>query len=328
LQTRKNTQKQNNFSHFLDGLRKIRIDVTLLVLLTFILLQAFRLIDLLITNKTVENLLVVPFQLVIFILPAWLFAKYRSPSKPMDYLMKLRMKLPAPYQIPLIVSGIVTLAAGCLLISILCGGTRSLSEGFTLYNTFVSRNSGGFFETLYLILAYAAVPAICEELIYRGILCKEFEKYNVLCGIVASALFFALLHFDFSQLPVYLFAGIFLALSMYATGSVVVPVIIHFFYNLMGLFGQSFLNAFYNITGSIGLFAFLIFILGMLGAALFCAFASKSYRVRALSSSIPDHPLLPHPGRLPSIIAEILLTPWSIAAICFYIVVQIIYSVV
>ncbi len=328
MQTQKNTPKQNSLALFLEGLKKIRIDATLLVLLTFILLQIFRLIDLLITNKTLENILVIPFQLVIFILPTWLFAKFRSPSKPMDYLMKLRMKLPAPYQIPLIASGVVTLAAGCLLISILCGGTSSLSEGFTLYNTFVSRNSGGFFETVYLIIAYAAVPAVCEELIYRGILCKEFEKYNVLCGIIASALFFALLHFDLSQLPVYLFAGIFLALSMYATGSVIVPVIIHFFYNLMGLFGQSFLNAFYNITGSIGLFAFLIFIVGMLGAALFCTFASKSYRVRAEASTIPDHPLLPNPARLPSIIGEILLTPWSIAAICFYIVVLVIYSVV
>ena len=245
----------------------------------------------------------------------------------MDYIKKLRMRRPHAYQMPLIASGIVALSSGWLLLGFLCGGTSSLSDGFTLYNTFISRSGGGFFETLYLIIAYAAVPAICEELIYRGILCREFERHNVLLGIITSAIFFSLLHFDVKQIPVYLFAGIFLALSMYATGSVIVPMIIHFFYNLLGLFGQSFLSAFYNITGSIGLFIFLVFILGMVSAAIFCSSASKSYRIRARAVSIPDRPLLPPPDRLPHLIAEMLMTPWSIAAICFYIVVQVINSV-
>ena len=328
MQAPKNTQRQNSLSLLFEGLKKIRIDVTLPVLLTFILLQIFKIVDLLITNRTLGNILIIPFQIIIFMLPAWLFARFRNPSRPTEYLAKLRIKLPSPYQIPLIASGIITMTCGCLFISMLCGGTNSLSEGFTLYNTFVSQSSGGFLETAYLIIAYAAVPAFCEELIYRGMLCKEFEKHNVFCGIIASAVFFALLHFDVAQFPVYLFSGIFLALSMYATGSVIVPMIIHFCYNIMGLFGQTFLNAFYNITGSLGLFAFLIFTVGMLFSALFCSFASKCYAIRSRSSYIPDRPILPHPSRLPSIIGEILLTPWSIASICFYIVVMVVYSAI
>ena len=238
------------------------------------------------------------------------------------------MKLPATYQIPLIVAAIPLVTFGCLFISIVFGGANSASDGFTLYNTFVSNGSFGFFETIYLIIAYAAVPAICEELVFRAILCREFEKYSPLCAIVASSPFFALLHFDVAQFPVYLFAGILLALSMYATGSVVVPMIIHFFYNVIGLFGQPFLNAFYKVTGgSSGLFAFIVLMLALLFAALFCKFASKSYERRAEFSNMPKRPIIPSADTLVRAVSDILLTPWSVAAICFYIVVIVIYSI-
>ena len=313
----------------LNKLKELKIDATLLVLSTFVLLQIFRVIHLLLPSKTLESIFVIPFQLLIFLIPTYLFARFKDQRSPMNYIMKLRMKLPRLYQLPLIAAAIVTISAGCLLISLAFGGASSTSEGFTLYNTFVSRSNFGFFESIYLIVAYAAVPAVCEELIFRAILCREFERYNVVCAIVASSLFLALLHFDLSLFPVYLFAGIFLALCMYATGSVIVPMIIHFFYNVIGLFGQPYLNAFYEITGgSTGLFAFIVFIIGMLAAALFCTFASKSYKRRAEFSRIPDHPLFPKSDALVHIVSEILLTPWSIAAVCFYIVVIIIYSLI
>ena len=295
----------------------------------FVLLQIFRLIHLFIPSRTVESFLVIPFQLLIFLLPTYLFARFKSPKSPLDYIMKLRMRLPAPNQIPLMLSSLIALISGTLLISMIFGGTQSLSDGFTLYNTFVSQTDFGFFKTIYLIIAYAAVPAICEELVFRAILCREYERFNVLLGILSSSVFFALLHFDLKLFPVYLFSGILLALSMYATGSVIVPVIIHFFFNVVGLFGQPYLSAFYEVTGgSSGLFAFFAFVVFMLSAALFCNFASKSYQRRSKYSNMQNRPLLPSPDTLIHAVTEIFLTPFSVGAICFYIVVVIIYSLV
>lgn len=300
-----------------------------MVLATFVLLQAFRLIHLLLPSKSTESVLVIPFQLIIFLLPAFLFAKFKNPSSPLEYIFRLRMKSPKVYQLPLIAISIPLLASGCLLLSITFGGISSLSDGFTLYNTFVSRTSFGFFETLYLILAYAAVPAICEELIFRAILCREFEKYGPVCAIAISSVFFALLHFDLSLFPVYLFSGILLSLSMYATGSAIVPMIIHFFYNVIGLFGQPFLSSLYEVTGgSLGLFSFIALMFTLLFAALFCHFASKSYERRAKFSNMKKRPILPSQNALVLAVSDILLTPWSIAAVCFYIVVMVIYSLI
>ena len=237
------------------------------------------------------------------------------------------MKAPTVYQIPLIATAIPLLTGGCLLISIVFGGSRTLADGFTLYNTFVSGGGSGFFETLYVTIAYAAIPAICEELLFRAILCREFERYSPFCAVIISSIFFALLHFDVTLLPVYLFSGILLSLSMYATGSVLVPMAIHFFYNVTALFGNSFLNAFYEITGgSLGLFTFIILMLTLLFAAFFCTAASKSYQRRAVTSKIANRPIIPPSNVLIAAVSDVLLAPWSIASVCFYIVVVILYS--
>jgi membrane protease YdiL (CAAX protease family) len=318
---------RNNKPNLKERLTSLSFDATTLVLFTFVLLQIFRLIHLLITSRTLEGILAIPFQLTVFLIPTYLFARYRDPHSPLTYISRLRMRLPSAFQIPLIVSAIPLISCGCLLMSIMFGGTRSLSDGFTLYNTFVSGGGSGFFGTVFVILAYAVVPAICEELVFRGVLCREFERYSPLSAILISSIFFALLHFDVALFPVYLFAGILLSLSMYATGSVIVPMIIHFFYNAIALFGHSFISAFYEVTGgSSGLFTFIILMLTLLFAALFCRSAAKSYQKRAAFSKIPNRPIIPPSNVLIGAVSNVLLTPWSIASVCFYIVVVILYS--
>lgn len=318
---------RNNKPGLKEKLAALSPDATTLVLAIFVLLQIFRLVHLLITSKTLEGILAIPIQLTVFLIPTYFFARYKDPRSPMTYISRLRMRPLAVYQLPLIVSAIPLISCGCLLMSIIFGGTRSLSDGFTLYNTFVSGGGSGFFETVFIIIAYAVIPAICEELVFRGILCREVEKYSPLSAILISSIFFALLHFDLTLLPVYLFAGILLALSMYATGSVFVPMIIHFFYNVIALFGHSFISAFYEVTGgSSGLFTFIILMLTLLFAALFCRAASKSYQRRAAFSKMPNRPIIPPSSVLIGAVSDVLLTPWSIASVCFYIVVVILYS--
>ena len=289
------------------------------------LLQIFKLISLLITNKTVENILIIPIQLVVFIVPSYLYLKYKSGGNVDDMTRGLRLRTPKLYQVPLMVSALFLVLFGNVLISLVFAGTGSLEEGFTLYNTFVSRNSGGFFLSLYLVLAYAIVPAVCEEIVFRAILSREYERDNVVCGIAVSSLFFAMIHFDIQLLPVYLFSGVILALTMYATGSLIAAIAVHATFNLIGLFGQPYLNAFYSITGGTdGLFIFVLCMMTILAGALFCTFASKSYRRRALFSKIPDRKLLPSTEKTVHIISKLLLNPFAIATFVVYIVVVVI----
>lgn len=304
---------------------ELRLDPSFLVIASFLLLQIFKLISLLITNKTAENILIIPFQLIIFILPVFVYLKYKDGEEHKDLLRGLRLRLPKLYQIPFLIASLFLLICGNILVSLVFAGTGSLENGFTLYNTFVSRNSGGFFTSLYLVVAYAAVPAFCEELVFRALLCREYERQNVIMGILVSSVFFAMLHFDLFLFPVYLFSGILLALTMYATGSSVASMAVHMAFNVFGLFGQPYLNAFYTITGGTGgLFIFILGMLTILAAAVFCGLASKCYAVRARNSNMPARKLLPPADRLTGLLSRILITPFSLAAFLLYIVVVVI----
>lgn len=312
----------------LQWIKSIELDVSFVIPLTFILLLIFKLIDLLILSKTVENVLLIPFQLIIFLVPAYLFARIRSPKAPLEYILKLRMRPPRPFQIPLMLSALALTLFGSMLISLISAGQGSLESGFTLYNTFVSRVGGGFFSNLFLVLAYCAVPAFCEELVFRGILCREYERLNIPLAILASSVFFGFLHFAPSQFPVYLFSGIVLSLAMYASGSLIVSMIVHFAFNLIGLFGQSYLNAFYNVTGGTsGLFIFILTMLTLFCAALFCLAASKCYALRARRSNVPLRPILPKADRLTHLFSEIFIDPFIIFAFVLYIIVAVIIPI-
>lgn len=312
-------------SDVVKWLKSIKPTVSFVIPLTFILLLIFKLIDLAIMNKTVENLLVIPFQIIIFLLPAYFFARLKNNDDPLDYIMHLRIKVPRTYHIPLMASALPLAVFGTMLTSMIFAGTDSLESGFTLYNTFVSRTGGGFFSDMFLIVAYCVVPAFCEELVFRGILCREYERFNVPMAIFASSVFFALLHFDPSQFPVYLFSGILLSLVMYATGSLLASMTVHLAFNIFGLFGQPYLNAFYEVTGgSSGLFVFLLTTLTLLSASLFCFAAAKCYAARAKRSNIPPRPIFPKPDKITRIFSDIFINPFIIFAAVLYIIVAVI----
>jgi membrane protease YdiL (CAAX protease family) len=178
----------------------------------------------------------------------------------------------------LILSASMLMASGGLLLTALFGGMDTLSQSFSLYDTFISKSNGTIPNTLYLVMAYAVLPALCEEFVYRGILCREYERGGVLRAVIVSALFFALLHFNLGYFPLYFFSGAVLALTLYATRSLLGSILAHFLYNMFGLFGQPYINNLYQITGSSKLFWILMIALCIISAAVFCGEASKLYR--------------------------------------------------
>lgn len=221
---------------------------------------------------------VVVLQIIIFLLPAGVWTRLRGDG----YLTRIRMKPARPETLLLTVSAAVLLITGGLLLSMLFSGVRNLTGTFSLYETLQTENNGGFTgPTVYLILAYAALPAICEEIVFRGILLTEYERHGVSVSVLMSTLLFAALHFSFVGLPVYLFAGFVLALTAYLCRSVWGAVLAHFLYNLFGLFGQPYIRSFYEITGSTALFLFVLVFLLILSAAVFCGETARLCRLYA-----------------------------------------------
>jgi len=247
--------------------------VLLLVLGNFVLLLFSRLIDTLLLNRDNEYLVVVLLQILIFIIPGYLFLRFRGKG----YLSSMRLRAPKPDHIFIMVGATGMLITGCFLLSVLMG---SLSEGqsFVLYDTFTSKHDGSMAGVLYLVLAYAILPAVCEELIFRSMLCAEFEGRGVVCAVAVSSILFSMLHFNLLAMPVYLFAGVVLALTMYATRSVFCTMIVHLLYNLFCLFGQSGFADFYVTQRSTTLFLILMIAALLLCIGIFCGECARLYR--------------------------------------------------
>ncbi len=254
--------------------RVLELQPTVVVLATYLLLLLSKIIDVTLLNRDNEYLSVVILQMMIFLLPAAAWTQF-SGNK---YVRRLRLGIVRPESFGLIIASAFLMISGGLILSLLFGGLDSLSQNFSLYDTFISKDDGTVPIKLYLILAYAVLPAICEEFVYRAILCHEYESNGVIHAVIISSVFFGLLHFDIRNLPVYIFCGVILALTMYAARTVVAAMIAHFLYNIFGLFGQPYMSTLYNITGSSRLFVFVLGFVFLASAAVFCAEASRLYR--------------------------------------------------
>jgi membrane protease YdiL (CAAX protease family) len=305
---------------FLRGRYAASNAATVLVLVIYALLLLSRLIDAAFLSRESEYLSIILLQLLIFPIPAYLYIKL----KPRGFVKALRLGRLKLSHLFLLLSATLMLITGCTLLGMLCG-MMTAQPSFTLYDTFASVNDGTVGATVRLILAYGLLPAFCEELIFRGILCAEFEKHGILYASAVSAVFFAFLHFDLTALPVYLFSGMLLALLLYVTRSVIAAMIVHLCYNLFGIFVQAGLSGYCKSTGSVGLLVVLLIALLLLSSAFFCGEVSRILRRRARADLLDDPAEISTPGlnRLPAkkwprALLSALASPAGIAAVVLW----------
>ena len=145
---------------------------------------------------------------------------------------------------------------------------------FDMINTSSPETAG---EYLAEILSTAAVPALIEEIVFRGIALGMLRRYGDRFAIVVSALLFALVHANFLQIGLAVPAGLFLGYLVVRSGSLWPAIALHFANNfiatvqnvLYDLFSMAFYPLLQNETAvsfafSIALYVFyaVIFIIG------------------------------------------------------------------
>jgi len=94
----------------------------------------------------------------------------------------------------------------------------------------------GLWDGLLRLLALAIVPAIAEELFFRGALLQNLRNAlgdRKACGL--TTLFFALMHGSLAGLPGHLGISLLLTLSALCSGSLSAPVSMHLIYNVTAL---------------------------------------------------------------------------------------------
>ncbi len=192
---------------------------------------------------------------IAFVLPSAAFAAFTR-----KHSLVLFSK-PAKSSSKLLFSGSFLLVFTALLIQIIT--YRISDQPQTTLGALLSDN--GYF---YALLCYAILPAVLEELLFRGI---AFSLYEKSCGglgaVIGTSLFFAMSHLSGREFFLYLAAGIILGFVVYITRSVFVTIVLHLINNIFSFYLE---NSVFRITAENKSGILAIFLLS--GLFLLCLF--------------------------------------------------------
>ena len=269
---------------------------TSLILVVLILLVLSRLVLGLFDRVGAQYCLAsILLQVLCFALPSiiFLYFKYFVPSVTAKrhgvvsaFMPDVRLRLPALISLPAVIGAALALISGALLIVLCISGGDNYS--FSLYNSFDASGKYSFTYVLLMTVAYAFIPALLEEFVFRGVMCAVYERHGLFPSFVFSTLFFTVAHLNAGGSLVFIFAGMIFWLLLYATDSLYVTVTVHFIYNLFCLFGLPYINAFYGETVKVKLFVFVLTTVFLISAMIFCGGMAWIYRVRGKMPSYGD----------------------------------------
>ncbi len=90
------------------------------------------------------------------------------------------------------------------------------------------------------LISLAVLPAICEELLFRGVIVNSLKSKGYMFAIFISAFMFAIFHFSLSQLIYPFCFGIILSVVYLKTNNLLFPILLHFANNALSVSIQYF----------------------------------------------------------------------------------------
>ncbi len=188
-------------------------------------------------------------QILFILLPALLFAKWVYH----DITKIIRFRLAPFNEILLFVLGIIILTP--LLqyyIAIQTFAIDHLAQSYSLINSlkilldklnsFVDKTyinlltAHSVFEGILVIIVVSIVPAICEEVMFRGYIQRSFEfKMKPVWAALLTAIFFGLYHFNPYGLIPLIGLGFYFGYAAIKSDSIVVPMSLHFLNNFVAI---------------------------------------------------------------------------------------------
>ena len=113
-----------------------------------------------------------------------------------------------------------------------------LNYGFSLINYNPSNELPYIMDNAWRLIAgiitMAILPAICEELLFRGLIFKGLqEKFNPHIAILISAAMFTLLHGSLQQTVYQFILGMMLGYAIHYGKSIIYPILLHFVNNIV-----------------------------------------------------------------------------------------------
>jgi membrane protease YdiL (CAAX protease family) len=102
--------------------------------------------------------------------------------------------------------------------------------------------STGPLDWLWSLVAIAGAPAICEEILFRGIVLPSFRRFGTLIAIAWSAFLFAIIHFDPYRLLFTFVAGLVLGAIRVRADALGPSIVAHWLLNTLTFVAAPFLD--------------------------------------------------------------------------------------
>jgi sodium transport system permease protein len=169
-------------------------------------------------------------QLLIILTPLLIYTTLRR----LDFSATLRLNT-VSYQV-LLLSALVAASSFIILTALMSYFILPL---FTNYEPIFKEIkgqmvSGASYNIYLLIFTVTALPALGEELLFRGFIFTGIT-YNLgkTSALIFSSLLFGLMHFLLPYVILMTLFGLILGLLLILTNSIIVPILVHFLYNAL-----------------------------------------------------------------------------------------------
>ena len=108
-------------------------------------------------------------------------------------------------------------------------------------NSLLVNNSRTILEFCTISFCIAIIPAVCEELFFRGYLMQNIKENNSkFFAIIISALLFSIIHLNPISFIYIFILGLYLGHIFYKTGSIIPAMILHFLNNFIIVLSSNF----------------------------------------------------------------------------------------
>ena len=284
---------------------------TVLVLLLLSGLFPLKKLDLLVTTLFASILL----EAIVFVFPSIIFIRLKGTG----YSSGLLFSGFSIRKLPLLLSLLSTALFGQILFNAFSYIIGIGGADFTSSSSYILSDIPTSTSFIYVFTAFALVPALAEELLFRGIFFKEYSKYGAIPALVVPSLLYAMSHFDLASFSSHFLMGFVLSYAVLLTNSIWSAIIMHFLANLMNVY---FMPALWNvITQPMGiLFAIFIsvaFFLFFLVLSLWLS--EKHYTLLAENSPSGENPKSGSDK-----LARLIISPFILPSVILYLVASLI----
>lgn len=225
---------------FKEKFKNPTVTTPLLVLFVIVAMQLSKYSLLTLESETNIFVALGVVQLAVLALPCMVYylIKGRKLSSPVYVISK------SGPQILFLIFAALFFISGMLLIKFFYFvGGGAVASMVNFYGDYPSSAEG--ISQIQIILSLIVIPAVCEELFFRGIVFSEYRRFGTANAVIISALCFSMLHFSVENFFVYLFTGLLFGFVTAVSRSVIPSIALHLLSNTLSIFAS---DAFLRVT--------------------------------------------------------------------------------